>query len=201
MGNRRMDKGFPGTQYSVFSTQGTWLSGFWVPEKSWGSATWGVSGGCQLQGISWRGVTQLEVAQWEAANLRKVSGLGGFRGRASLWDSQTRTLTMMSDVEGSGWDFREWNEQIFHCYDKHSWSKIKQRKFILAYGFSPWSAGSITWTADEGGQHNQEIVAKPTLTPLTDNRKRRWAISCPQWHTFFNLGPTFNNCQQYHLNI
>lgn len=45
-------------------------------------------------------MTQLEVAQWEAANLRKVSGLGDFRGRTSMWDSKTRTLTMASDVEG-----------------------------------------------------------------------------------------------------
>lgn len=54
---------------------------------------------------SCRGVTQLEVAQWEAANLGKISGLEDCWGRTSLRASQTPSLTMASD-------FHEWMEHL-----------------------------------------------------------------------------------------
>lgn len=91
---------------------------------------------------SCRGVTQLEVAQWEAANLGKISGLEDCWGRTSLRASQTPSLTMASDMEGVDEIFMNgWN--ICHCCDKHPRNRMEQRRFILAHGFSPWSADSV----------------------------------------------------------
>lgn len=62
--------------------------------------------------------------------------------RMSLWASQTPSLTRASDMEGVDEIFMNgWN--ICHCCDKHPRNRMEQRRFILAHGFSPWSADSV----------------------------------------------------------